>query len=117
MQSIFFLAYLAKLDWKKASDEVCVPVVNHNFTPSFFLFENVSKFRSSIVLPMSQAMIRAGVKTKEETKMVKLKSQGNFKFPAYIHDQLHAGGFSNIEILRKISSNLNFLLYLMFKVM
>lgn len=41
MQSIFFLLYLAKLDWKKAADD---------------------------------AMIRAGVKTKEETKMTRMKS-------------------------------------------
>lgn len=43
---------------------------------------------------MPQAMIRAGVKTKEETKMARIKSKGNFKFPGYINEPLH---FHNTE--------------------
>lgn len=30
MQSMFFLAYLAKLDWKKAADDVRIPAANQN---------------------------------------------------------------------------------------
>lgn len=33
MQSMFFLAYLAKLDWKKAADDVRFPAVNQNCPP------------------------------------------------------------------------------------
>lgn len=35
MQSIFFLLYLAKLDWKKAADDVCIPVPRQNCPVSF----------------------------------------------------------------------------------
>lgn len=85
MQSVFFLLYLAKLDWKKAADDVCIPVTRQIWPVSFTLWHAPSfKFCSSRALPMSQAMIRAGVKTKEETKMTRMKSAGNFWIPHYI---------------------------------
>lgn len=86
MQSMFFLVYLAKLDWKKAADDVRIPAANQN-CPQFLSLSDEPgfKFRSSFVLPISQAMIRAGVKTKEETKMSRIKSKGNFNVPYYIH--------------------------------
>lgn len=51
--------------------------------PRFFLFEMYLLLNSA--RPTSQAMIRAGVKTKEETKMTRMESTGNFKIPHYIH--------------------------------
>lgn len=52
---------------------------------------------------MSQAMIRAGVKTKEETKMTRMKSAGNFKIPHYIH-YLHSvwSSLAWLMILKRI---------------
>jgi len=61
-----------KLDWKKASEEVCTCIFN--LSAAHFFTQNMPLTTVSI-----QALVRAGVQTKEDKEMVRMEDKGELE--------------------------------------
>lgn len=100
MQSIFFIIFVYKLDWKKAAEEVCTFI--HWRIKVQLCLEIYLKLEPAIKNCLTnQALVRAGVKSKEEKEMVRMENTGKARSTTW-----NILLWQNYIILKVILSNL-----------